>query len=110
MNLDNFNRIAGMFNLPSEPPATDEARDGVYVIRVTSTPPVPTMPGSAPLALTVEALGGSAEEALYAYRRLVILRAAQQLAALRDAVARTRAFTIAGDDACAAIEAERAAP
>ena len=110
MNQDNFNRIANIFNVPGEPPATDEAGDGVYVIRATSTPPVPTMPGAAPLCVSVEALGGSAPEALAAYRRLVVLRAAQQLAALRDAVSRTRAFTLAGDDACTAIEAERAYP
>lgn len=109
MNTENFHRIASIFHLPSEPPAADEG-DGVYVIRQTSSPPVPAFDGSAPLSLSVEALGGSPAEALAAYQRLVVLRAAQQLSALRDAVARTRAFTLAGDDAAAAIVAERAAP
>lgn len=109
MNSANFHRIAGIFNVLPEPPAADEG-DGVYVIRQSSSPAVPAFDGSAPLSLSVEALGGSPGEALAAYQRQVVLRAAQQLAALRDAVARTRAFTLAGDDACAAIEAERAAP
>lgn len=109
MNTVHFARIAALFHVPSEPPAADEG-DGVYVIRQASSPPVATFPDAAPLSLSVEALGGSPGEALAAYQRLVVLRAAQQLAALRDAVARTRAFTLAGDDACAAIEAERAAP
>ena len=105
MNLENFGRVATLFDLPTAPPSHVEEGTGVHVIDLTNEiGAVGSMP------LHVRALGGNDTEALANWRRAVILEAARVLPALRNRVALARAFTLAGDAAIAAIETELPAP
>jgi len=106
---ENLQRIASLFGLPAEPPAVEADGSGVWQCSA-STPPI-TVGAIAPeLVLTVEGLGATPAEALAAYQRALVLRAALMLPAIRNARARAHAFVLVADGADAAITAEMAPP
>lgn len=108
MNIDNLRAIATLFHVSAEPPAVEVDGSGVWEVTASSAPPF--SPLSAGLVLTLSGLGASPAEALAAYQRHLVLRAALLLPVLRNARAQAAAFVLAADGVDAAIAAELAAP
>lgn len=108
MNIDNLRAIATLFHVSAEPPAVEVDGSGVWEVTASSAPPF--SPFAAGLVLTLSGLGASPAEALAAYQRQLVLRAALLLPVLRNARAQAAAFVLAADGVDAAIAAELAAP
>lgn len=108
MNIENLRAIATLFHVSAEPPAVEVDGSGVWEVSASSAPPF--SPFAASLVLSISALGASPSEALAAYQRALVLRAALLLPALRDCRAQAEAFGLAAAAVDAAIVAELAPP
>jgi hypothetical protein len=106
MNIENLQRIATLFHVSAEPPAVEVDSSGVWEVSASSAPPF--SPFAAGLVLSISALGATPAEALAAYQRTLVLRAALMLPALRNCRAQAHAFVLAADEVDAAIVAELA--
>lgn len=101
MTPERFAPLCNILNLPTSPPSVEVA-PGVFAIRA------PYAGGWCGEGI-VEARGTSHADALLDYQRHVLLTVAGMLPVLRNHVALTRAFALAGDAAVAAADAELAA-
>lgn len=109
MSIENVQRIASLFGLAAEPPAVEVDGSGVWQVAAASPPPAAG--AIAPeLVLAAEGLGTTPAEALAAYQRALVLRAALALPAIRNARARAHAFVLVADAVDAAIGAELSPP
>lgn len=101
MNPDpvNLARIFTAFGWPTEPPVT--VVSGVHTVDVMSAPPHATL-----VAVHIEALGMTREEALVAYQRRAVLESVRQRALYDSIVAPLRAAHLAAEAALVALAAE----